>query len=141
LAVTPDEQLRALIETYAFTSAELAFIFGCSLRAIETRRAKLRNSAAPHRQRRSKVDEHLDQLYGLATRLHAKHIAPPLVRAFFLGRSLYLDEQRPGAFLARGHFELVRSAALAFAHCQDPFEFIEEIGSVPRLEDPDQVLA
>ncbi len=134
--VTADDKLSVLVEEFRFTSAELALLTGSSLRAIESRRSRLDAPDAVRRRRRSAVDEGIDAAYSLATMLRDRYlIDPDLVRAWLLGRSAYLEEQRPAELLAAGHFELVRDAATAFARCEDPGSFADLHGPIPSAEE------
>jgi hypothetical protein len=134
--VTSDEKLMVLLDTFRMTSPELALILGCSLRAIELRRTRLRSEPETEAQRKSKLDGGIDGLHSLATMLRNRSLEPDLIRAWFLGRSAYLDEQRPATLLCAGHFELVRAAAIAFARCEPPQVFVDRYGPIPRITSP-----
>jgi hypothetical protein len=136
-ALTSSEKLQALIQL--MTSAEIAVAAGCSVRAIEERRKQLNKpiDMDSHAKRSSKTDEGIDNVYSLAYLLENRYKLPPHnVRAWFIGRSAYLDEQRPASLLSSGEFELVREAAIAYATSESPDEFLERVGPVVRVPDP-----
>lgn len=114
------------------TSAEIALATGASLRAIEDRRRRKDRTEVRH----SKVDDGIDAVYNVAMLLTTRHVPAPNVRAWFIGRSAYLDEQRPAALLSARQFELVRSAALAYASSEPPEEFRSQVGPIVRVPDP-----
>jgi hypothetical protein len=141
---TIDEKLQSLI-LKNMTSAEIAVGTGCSVRAIEERRRKLNktnklnkaNEPRPKSGRYAKVDEGIDAFYSLTSMLENRYtISPTNVRAWFIGRSDYLEEQRPAQLLGAGEFELVREAAIAYATNETPNEFRDRIGTIVRVHDP-----
>lgn len=135
-AITTDEKLEELIRM-RMTSAEIAIATGCSVRAIEERRKRLSGTGRSQSAGQlSKVDTGIDQLYSLASLLEEQHLIPAEnVRAWFIGRSAYLQEQRPASMLAAGQFELAREAAIAYATGETPNEFIERVGMIIRVSD------
>jgi hypothetical protein len=134
---TTDEKLQALIEL-RMTSAEIAVGSGCSVRAIKERRAKLNNvDQSDQTGRYAKADKGIDDFYSLTSMLQDSYmISPENTRAWFSGRSAYLDEQRPAQLLGAGEFELVREAAIAYATNETPEEFRDRIGTITRVPDP-----
>jgi hypothetical protein len=135
-ATTADEKLKALTDL-KMTSAEIALAAGCSVRAIEERRRRTKQSSPANRKERiSKTDDGIDALHSLVEMLRARKVPPHNVRAWFIGRSAYLDEQRPATLLGSGEFELVREAAIAYATSETPAEFRDRKGPIKRVPDP-----
>ncbi len=114
------------------TTAEIALAAGASARAIEERRRRKAHLETRH----SKVDDGIDAVYSIAMLLEGRHVPAHNVRAWLIGRSAYLDEQRPAALLSNGQFELVRQAAIAYATGETPEEFRNQIGPITRVPDP-----
>jgi hypothetical protein len=135
MATTSDEKLKALTEL-KMTSAEIALAAGCSPRAIEKRRLRTSRASDDREERFSKIDDGIDAVYSIASLMQARHVPAHNVRAWFIGRSAYLDEQRPAALLNHGAFELVRDAAIAYSLGETPEEFRNRIGSIKRVPDP-----
>lgn len=131
VATTTDEKLRALTDL-KMTTAEIALAAGASARAIEERRRRKGHGEARH----SKVDDGIDAVYSIAVLLQGRQVPAHNVRAWLIGRSAYLDEQRPAALLSTGQFELVRRAAIAYATSETPEEFREQTGPIVRVPDP-----
>src|ERR1700684_47239 len=121
VATTTDEKLKALTDLH-MTSAEIALAVGCGARAIEERRRRISQSA-DRSVRHSKIAHGIDAVYSLAALLESRWVPPHNARAWFIGRSAYLDEQRPAVLLSSGHFELVREATIAYASSETPEEF------------------
>jgi hypothetical protein len=136
LATTSDEKLQGLLDL-EMTSAEIAVGTGASVRAIEERRRRLHQTNRPGAARQAKLDDGIDALYSLAFMLQDRYTIPPHnVRAWFIGRSPYLDEQRPAQLLGAGEFALVREAAIAYAKNEAPEEFRDRVGVIVRVPDP-----
>jgi hypothetical protein len=127
-----------LIALFELTSAEIAFAIAASLRAVEERRKRLsQRNRLDSTPRASKLDDGIDRLYSLASMLHDRYeIEPQTVRAWIMGRSAYLEEQRPASLLRAGEFDFVREAAIAFAKAEPPSDFLDSRGPVPRVVDP-----
>lgn len=142
IRVTADEKLLDLIALFELTSAEIAFTIAASLRAVEERRKKLGLRNHPSgTSRTSKLDNGIDRLYSLASMLHDRYeIEPQTVRAWIMGRSAYLEEQRPASLLRAGEFDLVREAAIAFAKAEPPCDFLDARSPIPRVVDPQAAL-
>lgn len=134
-AVSSSAKLRALL-LMDMTSFEIAVATGCSVRTVEDRRSKLKVDSVAYGTRSSKFDFGLDNLYSLVAMLASRyHVEDGNIRAWLLGRTPYLEEQRPASVLSAGWFDLVREAAIAFASAQSPEEFLANRGPIPRVED------
>ncbi|HEY7830269.1 MAG TPA: hypothetical protein VIC06_06860 [Solirubrobacteraceae bacterium] len=133
-AISTREKFEDLLGL-GMTSAEIALASDSSLRAVEDRRRKLKDPA--YMQTRStKLDLGIDALYSLALMLETRKIEPANIRAWLLGRSAYLEEQRPAILLSAGEFDLVREAAIAYATSETPGEFLDKRGPIPRVAEP-----
>jgi hypothetical protein len=137
LATTTSEKLTRLI-TAGVTSAEIAVATGSSLRAVEDRRRKLRNNETEGT-RVAKLDTGIDALFSIFSLLERHKIEPTNIRAWLIGRSAYLEEQRPAILLSADEFELVRDAAIAYATGETPAEFLADRGPLPRPTEPAEV--
>ncbi len=137
-ATTFAEKFKKLIELFAITSAELALMTGCSVRAVEERRRKLKDATKRRETPHAKLDQGIDRIYSVATMLQRKYMIEPVnVRAWLIGRSAYLEEQRPADLLREEEFfDLVREAAIAYATGETPAEFLEERSPLPRVASP-----
>lgn len=137
LAVSTDQKLQWLIDI-GVTSAEMAVATGArSVRAVEERRRALREGRT--RERYAKLDPGIDALFSIVSMLERRHMEPRNVRAWLIGLSPYLEEQRPAVLLSAGEFELVRAAALAFAGNETPEEFLKDRDQLPRPAEPAEV--
>lgn len=133
LVICTDEKLQRLIDLDV-TSAEIALAAGSSLRAVEERRRSLR--AGKTKQRAAKLDDGIDALFSIFTLLERHQIEPTNIRAWLIGRSEFLEEQRPAVLLSANEFELVRDAAIAYASNEAPAEFLASRGPLPRPAEP-----
>lgn len=137
LAVSTDQKLQWLIDI-GLTSAEIAFATGSrSVRAIEERRRALREGKP--KARYAKLDPAIDSLFSLVSMLERRHMEPRNIRAWLLGLSPYLEEQRPAVLLSAGEFELVRAAALCYIANETPEEFLKDRDQLPRPAEPAEV--
>lgn len=133
---TSAEKLECLV-SLGMTSAEIAVGAGCSVRAIEDRRRRLKTEASSGEGRYAKADDGIDAVYSLVSMLTERfNVEPAKIRAWLIGRSAYLEEQRPAVLLGAGEFELVRAAALAYATGETPKEFLEGRDPIVRAPDP-----
>lgn len=135
LATTADQKLRHLL-AIDFTSAEIALATGSSIRTIEDRRRKLRNDDAKESDRSTKLNEGIDLLFSIVRELERLEIQATNIRAWLIGRSMYLEEQRPAILLSAKEFELVREAARAYATGETPQEFLTDRDPLPRPTEP-----
>lgn len=137
LAVSTDQKLLWLIDI-GVTSAEIALSTGSpSVRAVEERRRALREGKV--KERYAKLDPGIDALFSIVSMLERRHMEPRNIRAWLLGLSPYLEEQRPAVLLSANEFELVRAAALAFASNETPEEFLKDRDQLPRPAEPAEV--
>jgi predicted transcriptional regulator len=125
LPVTPAEKLEALLER-GLTSTEIAVSIGTSVSAVDQRRRKLKDEMLSRKARSTKADERIDDLYSIVSTLEGSDIESDNIRAWLIGRSAYLDEERPATLLADGKYQLVREAAIAYATGETPAEFLEQ---------------
>jgi hypothetical protein len=135
-AINSNEKLQLLIDA-GMTSVEIALACGSSVRGIEERRRSLRNGAT--KMRVAKLDHGLDALFSIFSMLEEHKIEPSNIRAWLVGRSPFLEQQRPAALLGAGEpelYELVRDAATAYASNETPAEFLAERGRLPRIAEP-----
>lgn len=124
--VTPAEKLEALLGL-GLTSSEIAVSIGTSVSAVNQRRRKFKDERLSGKGRSTKADERIDDLYSIVSTLEARYfIEPENIRAWLIGRSAYLDEERPAALLADGKYTLVRKAAIAYATGETPAEFLDQ---------------
>lgn len=127
------EKLDLLIRHFKLTSAEIAIATGSSLRTVEERRKKLKGRRKDRDTPNAKFDQSIDCIYSIASMLDKRYsIEPANARAWLIGRSAYLEEQRPADLLREGEFDLVREAAIAYATGETPAEFLEGRDSLPR---------
>lgn len=134
-AVAGSEKLRDLL-FIGMTSFEIAVATGCSVRAVEVRRRKLKEeSITTNVVRNTKFDVGLDNLYSLVSMMRRSFVEVENIRAWLVGRSAYLEEQRPASLLRAGEFDLVREAAKAYAASETPQEFLAGREDIPRVED------
>jgi hypothetical protein len=134
-AVKSSAKLRALL-LMGMTSFEIAVAIGCSVRTVEDRRSKLKVDSVTDGIRSSKFDLGLDNLYSLVGMLASRYrVEDENIRAWLLGRTPYLEEQRPASMLSAGRFDLVREAAIAYAKVESPEEFLANREPIPRVED------
>ena len=136
LMTTTNQKLEWLISA-GVTSAEIALATGGSLRAVEDRRRSLRNGKS--KTRVAKLDSGIDGLFSIFSLLESHQIEPSNIRAWLIGRSAFLEEQRPAILLAANEFELVREAAIAYASNETPAEFLAGRGPLPRPAEPAEV--
>ncbi len=136
LATTTNQKLERLIAA-GVTSAEIALATGGSLRAVEDRRRSLRDGKP--KTRIAKLDSGIDALFSIFSLLESHKIEPSNIRAWLIGRSAFLEEQRPAILLAANEFELVRKAAIAYASNETPAEFLAGRGPLPRPAEPAEV--
>jgi hypothetical protein len=126
LPVSPAEKLEALLEL-GLTSSEIAISIGTSVSAVVQRRRKLKDEMLSGKARSTKADARIDDLYSIVSMLEGRYcIESDNVRAWLIGRSAYLDEERPATLLAEGKHSLVKEAAVAYATGETPAEFIEQ---------------
>jgi len=131
-----NEKLQRLIDV-GMTSAEIALASGSSLRGVEDRRRSLRNGAA--KVRVAKIDVGIDAIFSIFSMLEEHKIEPANIRAWLVGRSPFLEQQRPATLLGAAEpelYELVREAAIAYASNETPVEFLAERGRLPRIPEP-----
>lgn len=127
------EKLDLLIRQFKLTSAEIVIATGASLRTVEERRKKLKGRRKDRDTPNAKFDQSVDCIYSIASMLDKRYsIEPANVRAWLIGRSAYLEEQRPADLLREGEFDLVREAAIAYATGETPTEFLEGRDPLPR---------
>lgn len=135
-ATHTNEKLQRVIDA-GMTSAEIALATGGSVRGVEDRRRTLRNGTA--KVRVAKLDHGIDALFSIFSMLEEHNIEAANIRAWLVGRSPFLEEQRPASLLGAGDpelVELVREAALAYASNETPAEFLAERGRLPRIATP-----
>jgi DNA-binding CsgD family transcriptional regulator len=127
LPVTPAEKLEALLGL-GLTSSEIAVSIGASVSAVDQRRRKLnKDERLSGKTRSTKADGRIDDLYSIVSTLEGRYfIEPENIRAWLIGRSAYLDEERPATLLADGNYPLVKKAAIAYATGETPAEFLEQ---------------
>lgn len=125
--VTPAEKLEALLGL-GLTSSEIAVSIGTSVSAVDQRRRKLnKDERLSGKARSTKADERIDDLYSIVSTLEGRYsIEPENIRAWLIGRSAYLDEERPATLLAGGDYPLVKKAAIAYATGETPAEFLDQ---------------
>lgn len=138
LATTTNEKLAWIIAADV-TSAEIAIATGSSLRAVEDRRRRLKADETKRSRRVAKLDSGIDALFSIFSLLERHAIEPTNIRAWLIGRSAYLEEQRPAILLSANEFELVRDAAIAYASGETPAEFLADRGPLPRPAEPAEV--
>ncbi len=135
LATTTDQKFTHLLSN-DFTSAEIALATGSSIRTIEDRRRKLRHDDSKGSTRSAKLNEGIDRLFSIVRELERHEIQATNIRAWLIGRSMYLEEQRPAILLSANEFELVREAARAYATGETPEEFLTDRYPLPRPAEP-----
>jgi hypothetical protein len=124
--VTPAEKLEVLLER-GLTSSEIAVSIGTSVSAVDQRRRKLKDEMLSGKARSTKADERIDDLYSIVSMLEGRYLVEPEnIRAWLIGRSAYLDEERPATLLADGKYALVKKAAIAYATGETPAEFLDQ---------------
>jgi hypothetical protein len=135
---TANDKLARLVAT-GFTSAEIAIATGSSLRAIEDRRRRIKEGAAKESPRSNRLNTRIDALFSIVSLLEQHRIEIENIRAWLLGRSMYLQDQRPAVLLSASEFELVREAAIAYATGDTPAEFLNGRDPLPRPAEPAEV--
>lgn len=136
VATTAEEQLERLSRA-GFTAAEVAMSTGASVRGIELRREKAARDAPSAGKRTSSLDGQIDALFSIFYLLNEYGVPGTNIRAWLMGRSRYLEEQRPARLLSTGDeelYELVRQAANAYAKGETPQEFLANREPLPRPE-------
>ncbi|HEY1689259.1 MAG TPA: hypothetical protein VGF95_10395 [Solirubrobacteraceae bacterium] len=142
VAVSLPDKLEELIDKFHMTFVELGIGAGCGARAVEVRRKKLQQPESGELdkllpKRKSKIDRGIEYIHSTATMMTERYsVDPDNVRAWLIGLSPHLEEQRPLALLGEGMFEIVREAAIAYAVSESPKEFLERLGPVPRVPEP-----
>jgi hypothetical protein len=138
VALTPVDtsaKLRALL-LLEMTAFEIALAVGCSVRTVEDRKQKLKIDSVTNAERSTNFDRGLDDLYSLVTMMAGRYaVGSENIRGWLLGRSTYLEEQRPACLLGDGRFSIVREAAIAYATGVPPEDFLREWAPIARCED------
>jgi DNA-binding CsgD family transcriptional regulator len=126
LPVTPAEKLEALL-VLGLTSSEIAVSIGTSVSAVDQRRRKFKDEMLSGKARSTKADKRIDDLYSIVSTLEGRYsIESENIRAWLIGRSAYLDEERPATLLADGRYAVVKEAAIAYATGETPAEFLDQ---------------
>lgn len=136
LFVSTQDKLDQLVKA-GFTTSEIALATGSHRRTVEDRRRRLKNPVLGSSSTRgSDWDIYLDNLFTIYAYLDQQKITADNIRAWLMGRSLYLEEQRPIVLLGAGEFESVREAAIAYSVGERPEDFLEDRPPLPRPLEP-----
>jgi len=128
-------RLQELLNDFEMPLYEIAVMADTNLSEIQAYQLECEFEPGSAAAKDSALAGSIGQLYELVTSLGDHSIEPGNIRAFLLGHSAYLNEQRPATLWRAGYHQLVKEASTAYATSETPKEFLESRDDIPYISE------